>query len=454
MISLSRGDEVMSNEYYDLAQKILAQAHTLGSDETEIYLEKSDSLSLKVRNGEIIETNSAQSMGFGIRVIKNNRQGYAYTADFTTEALKNTLKKALYYTAYNDPDPYLCLPEKQQYQKFNTYDENVRGSDFAQKVYLACQSEDAVLAQKNIKAVEHAGYQESVAQIWLYNSHGLAASEQSSYCALTASALGEKDGEQDNGSGFTQAIAFKDLNAKKCAEMCAERATRLLGAQGMSSAKCTIVFDPYVACQFLELLAPSFIGENVAKNKSMYADFLGKKIAKEGVSLIDDGTLAGCVGASMFDGEGVCSKKTDIVLDGVLCRYLYDAKSAAQANAVSTGNAGRSSYKNPPHPTISNYYLASGTHKRDEIIAETAYGLYLTDILGAHTANTLTGDFSLGAAGILIEKGKLTRPIRGIAIAGNLKDVFRNIDFVADDLIFYGTTGSPTFRVNDMQISG
>ena len=114
----------------------------------------------------------------------------------------------------------------------------------------------------------------------------------------------------------------------------------------------------------------------------------------------------------------------------------------------------RSSYKAPPHPTISNYYLAPGASEAEEIIAETAYGLYLTDILGAHTANTLTGDFSLGAGGILIEKGKLTHPVRGITIAGNLQDVLQNIDLIGNDLTFYGTVGSPTVRVSKLRVNG
>lgn len=444
----------MLNEYDELAQKILARAHTLGSDETEVYLEKSESLSLKVRKSAVYETTCAQSLGLGIRVIKNNRQGYAYTADFSAEAVKNTLLQAVKYTAYSDPDPYLCLPEKQSYQKVRTYDENIGASRAEEKIYLACQCEDAVLAQKNIKAVEHVGYQEALSEVWVYNSHNLAAYEQSSYCALSAAALGEKDGEQDSGSGFSQAVALRDLSVRKCAEMCAKRTTELLGAKGMSSNNCAIVFDPYVACQFLELLAPSFIGENVAKNKSMFAASLGKKIAKAGIKLIDDGAMSESIGATAFDGEGAASKRTEIISDGVLCRYLYDVKSAAKSAAVSTGNAGRPSYKAPPHPTISNYYLAPGAFGAEEIIAETAYGLYLTDILGAHTANTLTGDFSLGAGGILIEKGKLTHPVRGITIAGNLQDVLQNIDLIGNDLTFYGTVGSPTVRVSKLRVNG
>ena len=112
-------------DYNTLAQKILAHAAHLGSDETEVYFEKGESLSLKVISSEITETTRAQSLGLGLRVIKNNRQGYAYTASFTPEAIKNTINLALNYTAYSDPNPYLTLVEKQNYPEVQTYDEKI-----------------------------------------------------------------------------------------------------------------------------------------------------------------------------------------------------------------------------------------------------------------------------------------------------------------------------------------
>ncbi|PWM52761.1 MAG: hypothetical protein DBX41_02170 [Clostridiales bacterium] len=440
-------------DYNTLAQKILAHAAHLGSDETEVYFEKGESLSLKVKSSEITETTRAQSLGLGLRVIKNNRQGYAYTASFTPEAVKNTINLALNYTAYSDPNPYLTLVEKQNYPEVQTYDEKIAQTSLDDKIYLACQCESAVLSKPNIAKVEHTAYQEAVSEIWLYNSHNVAAHEQSSYCALSCTALGTDGSDRDNGSGFCQATSLSALDPQICTEMTAKRATVLLGARGIASAKCAVVLDPYIACQFLELLAPSFTGENVLKNKSMYAQNLGQKIAAKGVKIMDDGTISAALGSSSFDGEGTASKKTEIVSDGILCRYLYDAKSAAQAGAVSTGNAGRSSYKTPPRPSTSNYYLAKGTCAPEEIITETAHGVYITHILGAHTANTLTGNFSLGAAGILIENGKFTHAVRGITIAGNLKDLLVNIDMIGNDLTFYGSEGSPTVRVRNMQIN-
>lgn len=439
--------------YQKIAADILSMAESLGSDETEIYFEKSESMSLKVKNSTITETNTAQSIGYGIRVIKNHRQGYAYSADFSPRALQNTLKYALLYANYSDIDEYLTLPKKQNYTPIDIYDEKISQTPLTAKIDLACQSEKAILAHDYITAVEHSGYQEALSESYLYNSHGLTAFEKGSYCALYATALAKNNGEQNNGSGFCQSTSLDELNCDTCADMTAKRASWLLNAQSMHSANCPLVLDPYITCQFLELLAPGFSGENVLKNKSMYASSLGAQITSTDFCLLDDSTLPRHIGSASFDGEGTAAQKTEIITAGVLSHYLYDTKSSAQAQTIATANASRSSYKTPPHLATTNYYLAAGKYAKAELIAATTYGVYITDILGAHTANTITGDFSLGAAGILIENGKLTHPVRGITIAGNLKDLLLNIDMIADDLTFFGAEGAPTIRIKNVRVS-
>lgn len=442
------------SDYQKIANDILSMAETLGSDETEIYFKKSESMSLKVKNSTITETNTAQSIGYGIRVIKNHRQGYAYSADFSPRALQNTLKYALLYANYSDPDDCLSLPKKQSYIPIEIYDKKISQTPLAAKIDLACQSEKAILSHEYITTVEHSGYQEALSESYLYNSHGLAAYEKASYCALSATALAEKNGEQNSGSGFCQSTSLDELICDICANMTAKRTTQLLNAQSMHSANCPIVLDPYITCQFLELLAPSFSGENVLKNKSMYATSLGAQITSPDFTLLDDSTMNQHIGSASFDGEGTAAQKTEIITAGVLSNYLYDTKSAVQAKSIATANALRSSYKTPPHLSTTNYYLAPGHYSTEDIISATNYGVYITDILGAHTVNTLTGDFSLGASGILIENGHFTHPVRGITIAGNLKELLLNIDMIADDLTFFGAEGAPTIRIKNVPVSG
>ena len=441
-------------DFTKLAEEIIFKAKKNGAGDAEIYISRSSSMDIKIKNSEVSETNLAESLGVGIRLIKNKRQGYAYACDLSPKNVEKALNIALRNTNFSDEDPYLKLPAKQNYQKLDLFDEAIDTAPLEEKIALAKEVEELSQDMPYIQKVEHAGFQESFGEVWLYNSKGVNAHEKYSYCALYATLLSEKNGEQDSGSGFSQDLKLANLSPLACAEMSAKRAGRLLGAKSMASAKCAVVFEPYIAAQFISLLAGSFSGENVLKGKSMYAKDLKSQIAPENFSLIDDSSLNGQLGSASFDGEGTAAQRTAIIQQGVLNSFLYDCKAAAQASTVSTANSGRGSYKSAPSIATTNYYVENGSTAPEEIIAQTSYGLYVTNILGALTANTLTGDFSFGASGILIEKGKFTVPIRGVTIAGNLKDILANIDFVGNDLTFFGAEGSPTLRVQNVQISG
>ena len=206
--------------------------------------------------------------------------------------------------------------------------------------------------------------------------------------------------------------------------------------------------------QILGIISACFSGEAVQKQKSFLAGKLGQLVASKELTLIDDGTLPNRLGSASFDGEGTATQRTILLENGVLQNYLYDCLSAAKANTVSTGNGMRSSYKGVPHVGCSNYYLAAGNQSPEELVAAVRRGIYVTEILGAHTSNPVSGDFSFGASGILIEKGKLVRPVRGITIAGNFQKLLQKVNGVANDLTFYGSQGAPTIRIADIAVSG
>ena len=206
--------------------------------------------------------------------------------------------------------------------------------------------------------------------------------------------------------------------------------------------------------QMMGIAAAAFSGEAVLKGRSLFNGKWGEPVASPLVTLIDDGTLADRLGSAPFDGEGVSCQRTVLVEQGILKNFLYDTHSARQTGTVSTGNGLRGSYKGTPSIQTTNYYLAAGRLTKAQLIGQVESGLYVTEILGAHTVNTISGDFSLGAAGIWIDHGQLTHPVRGVTIAGNLKELLLRITAVADDLTFHGSVGAPTVCVGQMTISG
>jgi PmbA protein len=169
---------------------------------------------------------------------------------------------------------------------------------------------------------------------------------------------------------------------------------------------------------------------------------------------IVDAVRGGGIGSAPFDGEGVPTSRTVLIDKGVLKQYLYNTYTAAKDGVSSTGNGVRSSFKGTPEVGVTNFFIEAGHTPAEEIIKGVANGLYVTEVMGMHTANPISGDFSVGVSGLLIEDGEVTRPVRGIAMGGNIMELFNRIDVVGNDLQFFGSKGSPTIRIAEMTISG
>jgi len=188
--------------------------------------------------------------------------------------------------------------------------------------------------------------------------------------------------------------------------------------------------------------------------RSLLKNKVGRKVASSLISLVDDGRLDGGIATAPADGEGVLSQRTDLIRDGVLQGYLYNTYTAGRDGVSSTGNGVRHSFKGGPEVGPTNIFIKPGVRKPGDIISEVRDGFYVTSVMGMHTANPISGDFSVGAAGVWIKNGEFAQAVRGVAIAGNILDLMEGIDAVGDDLRFFGSQGAPTVRINQITISG
>ncbi len=218
----------------------------------------------------------------------------------------------------------------------------------------------------------------------------------------------------------------------------ARGALKMLGAVSLESIKCPAVLENTVVMDLLGALSSSFMADTVHKGKSMLAGKLGKPVVAPGLKIVDDGLLAGGWSSALFDGEGVGSSRTELVVDGVLERYLYDSYWGARDSVSSTGNASWSRYKCMPVFGVTYLYIEKGSLGLDELIAGVDDGLFITELLGVHMINSVSGDFSIGASGLRIEGGKPTYPVRGMAISGNLLELFGSVESCGTDLRFMG----------------
>jgi PmbA protein len=260
--------------------------------------------------------------------------------------------------------------------------------------------------------------------------------------------------ETQIGYGFQAVRHHEDLKPDWVIERAIEHTLSLLGAKQIPTGRYDLVLDPFVAGEMLELLAGSIQADQVQKGKSFLATKVGQPVAASCVTLIDNGRLPRGLASSPYDVEGIPTQKTVLIQGGQLNGFLFDSYTARKGKTRSTGNAGRASYKGTPGPEASNFYLETGKQSPDELIAGVKSGLYVRSVMGLHTVDVISGDFSLGLMGERIENGKRTHAVRGVTMAGNLLDLFKNIAAVGSDLTFSGSVGSPTIWIRDVSVGG
>lgn len=241
-------------------------------------------------------------------------------------------------------------------------------------------------------------------------------------------------------------------SAESIGQEAARRAVRRLGARRVPTKRVPVVFDQETAGSLLANVCSAVSGYGLYKRASFLVDQLGQTIASDRITIYDDGRMAGGLGSRPFDGEGVATRKNTIVERGVLKHYLLDTYSGKKLGLPSTGNASRSVGESPSvGPT--NFYLVPGVKTPAEIIGSVKEGLYLTEVIG-FGINMVTGDYSRGACGFWIENGELTFPVEEITIAGNLKQMLKDIELVGNDLVFRGRIASPTLKIAEMMVAG
>jgi PmbA protein len=206
--------------------------------------------------------------------------------------------------------------------------------------------------------------------------------------------------------------------------------------------------------EFLSIFASSLSAENVQKGKSMLEGRINEQVAATGITITDDGTLPEGIASAPADGEGIPMQRTVLIESGILKGFLYDLYTAKKDNTSSTGNGFRSGFKGTPHVGISNFYIEKGEFSQEKIISEVDEGFLIKEAMGIHTANPISGDFSLGVSGLWIKGGKVSFPVRGVVLSGNILDLFKSIEKIGADLRFFGGMGAPTLLVKEMNISG
>ncbi|HVE85827.1 MAG TPA: TldD/PmbA family protein [Myxococcales bacterium] len=441
-----------------LAKKLIARARRKGARQAEAFVEVGRQSSCRVRDGQIEDLTQATSKGVGLRVVKDRRLGFAYTSDFQPASLDAFVDRALALAEAAAPNPLNGLPLRKDLgtpaPPEHLFDPAVADLDSEWKIKTALEVERAGRAvDPRVATFDSVGAGEHVLETFVASSEGAAAGFSGTYVYLYAVPVAS-DGTQRQTAYWSDYKRYlADLDSPEAVgKEAARRALRMLGARKVKSQVVPVVFDPSMAGSFITAVAAAASGDAVYKKSSVFAPLLGKQVAAERVTVVDDGLLDRGIGTSPVDGEGVATRVTPIVERGVLKHFLYDSFTARKAKARTTGNAARG-YASLPHIGVNNLRLEPGTAKPEEIIRGVKQGLYVTAMLG-RGADIVTGDYSRGANGLWIENGELAFPVQEVTVAGNLLQMLRSIDAIGDDLQFRSSVLAPTIRFAELTVAG
>lgn len=449
----------LETDLKDLAQDIVRRAIQHGASAAECVIRESDEFSTLVRLGQVETLKESGSKAIGLRVFYGKRSASTYSSDFSREGLDRMLNSALELAKITSEDPFAGIPEPSQLGSIpgnlDLYSSDVYSLPGPERIDYARRAEKAALdADPRIRNSEGGSFDAATGHKIFANSHGFLGEYRRSFCSVAAIPIAQdENGAMQRDYWFSVSRNLAGLESPEhVGKVAAERTLRRLGARKVKTQQVPVIFDPLVATSILNHIFEGVNGDSVYRGASFLAGKLGQKIASENVTVIDDGTMVGGFGTSPFDGEGIPTRRTIVIENGVLNSYLLNTYTAKKLGLQTTANASRG-LAGTPGIGPGNYFLQPGVKTPEQLIANVKEGLYVTEFLGMGV-NLVTGDYSRGASGLWISGGELTDPVEEITVAGNLKDMFMSISEIASDLEFRGSVAAPTLRIDGLTVGG
>jgi PmbA protein len=448
-----------STDLKEIAADVVRRAMQGGATAAEAVAMDGSEFSTVVRLGEVETLKESGSKGIGVRVFFGQRAASTYSSDLTPAGIKQMVDSALQLAKITSEDPFAGIPQAEQLGKLegdlDLYHEDVYSLSTADRIDYARRAEKAALdVDSRITNSEGGTFDAAAGYKVLANSHGFVGDYRRSYCSVSAVPIAQVEGAaMQRDYWYSVANTLRKLESpEEVGRIAAQRTLRRLGARKVKTAKVPIVFEHTVAGSLVGHIFEAVNGDSVYRHASFLTEKLGEKIAGDNINVIDDGTMPGGFGTTPFDSEGVPSRKTVVVENGVLKSYLLNTYTAKKLGLQTTGNASRG-LAGTPGIGPGNFFLQPGTKSAQAIIADIKEGLFVTEFLG-FGVNLVTGDFSRGASGLWIQNGELTFPVEEITVAGNLKDMLFNISEIGSDLQFRSAIASPTLRIDGMTVAG
>ena len=439
-------------------QDLLQTARSRGATGGDALLVDSTSFDTQVRLGDVETVQNSHQKRLGLRLFFGQRSATTSTSDFSSASLRQLLDDTCVLAQAMAEDEHAGLPDAEEaattVPDLELCDESLQQLPPAQRIAMARDAEKAALDyDSRITNSEGGSYDSSQGDVTYVNSHGFVGQYSASLASMSVSSIASDASGMQSGSWFTAGRRLESLEAPDTlGREAARRTLRRLGARRVPTQKVPVVFEASIAAGLLNHLFSAVSGSAIYRAASFLTDCIGEQIAPHTVTVFDDGTLPGAPGSKPFDGEGLPTRRTTVVENGTLLTYLLDTYTGRKLGMRSTGNAARSA-GDPPSVSPTNFFMVPGEATREEIIASVPSGLYVTGLIG-FGVNPVTGDYSRGASGLWIEGGELTYAVEEITIAGNLRQMFADIEMIGNDLDRRRRVMAPTLKIREMTIAG
>ena len=465
-----------SSELQRLAAQAVDRAVRAGASDAEAVAFEGDEFNVHVRLGEVEQLTESGSRGLGLRVFfgaeGGQRTASTSSSDLSEAGIARMVASAVELAKVTGVDPFAGLPERDVFGMHDPeaqalYFEDANAIPAPERIEIARQCEAAAMAfDARIQNSKGASFDCSSARRVMVNSRGFVGEYQRSYVGFSATPIAQDERGMQSGHWYSNARTARLLDSpEEIGRIAAQRAVRLLGARRLPTQQCPVIFPPDTSRGLMGNLLGAANGDAVYRNASMFAGKLGEQVAGENITMVDDGTMVfdhvladgsvlrvGGFGTSPFDGDGLPTRRTVVIERGVLKELLLNTYTARKLGMTSNAKASRG-LAGAPGIGGGNYFLEPGTQSPEEILADVRRGLIVLSTMG-FGVNLVTGDYSQGATGLWVENGEIAYPVEEITIAGNLKEMFRNVSAIGNDLEWRGSGAVPTVRIEGMTVAG
>ena len=428
----------------DKATYCLNLAKKIGATDASVTIGHSISETVNFRNKNLDESNRSDGLAFSIDTYIGKKKSSISSSNLLDENLNTLIEKCYETTKITPDDEFNSLPDKSlladSHKKLNIYDsthiENEKKIEYLKELENTAAEENKIINTES-------SFTENKSNFILANSDGFCSGYKTSSFTASCVAVAKDDNSMERDYEYSSKRYLNDIkDPQTLGKLASHQTIRKLSPKKIGSEKLSVIFDKRIAKGMLSAFASAISSSAIARGTSFLKDQINKQIFSNSINIIDKPDIIKGLGSKNFDSEGVKSETLILVKEGELKNYLVDSYNGRKLNLQSNGRSGGTT----------NLYFENGKQSYEELLKINSKCIYITETIG-HGSNLVTGDYSVGATGFLVEEGEFRYPINEITIAGNFKDMFKNI-FLANDLDFEYSTNSPTMMIEGMTVAG